>query len=59
MNLLDFIKHFGNEKGGHNISFAKNIFDNKWYSFNDTIVKEEKQFPSTDKTFLLFYQIIE
>lgn len=57
--LIGFIKHFGNEKGGHNISFAKNIFDNKWYSFNDTIVKEEKQFPSTDKTFLLFYQIIE
>ena len=57
--LIGFIKHFGNEKNGHNISFTKNIFDNKWYSFNDTIVKEEKEFPSTDKSFLLFYQMID
>ena len=57
--LIGFIKHFGNEKYGHNVAFAKNIFDNKWYSFNDKIVEEEKGFPSTDKSFLLFYQIIE
>ena len=56
--LIGFIKHFGNEKNGHNIAFSKNIFDNKWYSFNDEIVKEEKEFPSTDKSFLLFYQNI-
>ena len=57
--LIGFIKHFGNENMGHNIAFTKNIFDNKWYSYNDTIVKEEKEFPSTDKSFLLFYQIVE
>ena len=57
--LIGFIKHFGNEKNGHNVAFTKNIFDNKWYSFDDTVVKEEKEFPSTDKSFLLFYQIID
>lgn len=57
--LIGFIKHFGNEKSGHNVAFTKNIFDNKWYSFDDTIVKEEEEFPSTDKSFLLFYQIID
>lgn len=57
--LIGFIKHFGNEKSGHNIAFSKNIFDNKWYSFDDHNVKEEKDFPSTDKSFLLFYQLIE
>ena len=57
--LIGFIKHFGNEKNGHNISFTKNIFDNKWYSFNDAFVKDEKKFPSTEKSFLLFYQLIE
>lgn len=57
--LIGFVKHLGNEKNGHNISFTKNLFDNKWYSFNDTFVNEEKDFPSTDKSFLLFYQIVE
>ena len=58
--LIGFIKHFGNEKNGHNIAFSKNIFDNKWYSFNDSIVKEvQSECPSTDKSFLLFYQIID
>ena len=57
--LIGFIKRFGNEKNGHNIAFSKNIFDNEWYCFNDINVKKEKNFPSTDKSFLLFYQIIE
>jgi len=56
--LIGFIKHFGNEKSGHNIAFSKNIFDNKWYCFDDVNVIEQKEFPSTDKSFLLFYQII-
>ena len=57
--LIGFVKHLGNEKNGHNISFAKNLFDNNWYSFNDTFVNKENNFPSTDKSFLLFYQIVE
>ena len=57
--LIGFVKHLGNEKNGHNISFAKNLFDNNWYSFNDTFVNKENNLPSTDKSFLLFYQIVE
>ena len=56
--LIGFIKHIGNEKKGHNIAFSKNIFDNKWYSFDDIKVVKQEKFPSTDKSFLLFYQII-
>ena len=52
-------KHFGNEKNGHNITYSKNIFDDKWCSFNDKIVQEENENPSTQKSFLFFYQIKE
>ena len=57
--LIGFIKHLGNEKKGHNIAYSKNMYDYKWYSFNDRIVKEEKELPSTNKSFLLFYQLVE
>ena len=57
--LIGFINHYGNEVDGHNISYSKNYFDNKWYYFNDTTVQEVKGFPSTDKAFLLFYQLDE
>ena len=57
--LIGFIKHYGNDESGHNIAYSKNIFDNKWYKFNDTKVKEVNKFPSTEKSFLLFYQSIE
>ena len=56
--LIGFIKHIGNEKNGHNIAYSKNMIDNKWYSFNDRVVKEEKGLPSTNKSFLLFYQLV-
>ena len=55
--LLGFVKHNGTEKNGHNIAYSKNIFNNKWYIYNDTKVKEVNEFPSTEKSFLLFYQI--
>ena len=57
--LVGFIKHYGNDKSGHNIAYSKNMLDNKWYSFNDEIVKEINEYPSTEKSFLLFYQLIE
>lgn len=57
--LIGFIKHYGNEIDGHNIAYSKNYFDNKWYYFNDTTVQEVKGLPSTDKAFLLFYQLDE
>ena len=53
------LSHYGNDKSGHNIAYSKNMLDNKWYSFNDEIVKEINEYPSTEKSFLLFYQLIE
>lgn len=37
--LIGFINHLGNEYSGHNIAFCKNFFDNNWYQYNDSIVK--------------------
>jgi ubiquitin C-terminal hydrolase len=56
--LIGFIKHYGNEKNGHNVAFTKNIFDKKWYYYNDDHVKELRANPSTNDTFLFFYQLI-
>lgn len=33
--LRGFIKHDGDEKFGHNYAFCKNMFDDKWYEYND------------------------
>ena len=55
--LIGFIKHFGNEKNGHNVAFTKNIFDKKWYYFNDDNVQELRANPSTNDSFLFFYQL--
>lgn len=57
--LIGFIKHYGDEIDGHNVSYSKNFFDNKWYYFNDINVQEIKGVPSTEKAFLLFYQLDE
>ena len=56
--LVGFIKHYGSADDGHNVAFTKNIFDQKWYEFNDSKVKSISGLPETDKTFLLFYQLI-
>ena len=55
--LIGFIKHLGDNISGHNYSFCKNMFDNKWYEYNDSNVFEVKNDePSTDNAFLFFYQ---
>jgi ubiquitin C-terminal hydrolase len=56
--LIGFIKHYGSEEDGHNVAYTKNIFDQKWYEFNDTKVKSIYGYPETDRAFLLFYQFI-
>ena len=33
---MGFIKHFGDEKSGHNLAYCKNMFDDKWYEYNDS-----------------------
>jgi ubiquitin C-terminal hydrolase len=55
--LIGFIKHSGNEKNGHNVAYTKNIFDKKWYYFNDESVQELRANPSTNGSFLFFYQL--
>jgi len=57
--LIGFIIHLGSAEDGHNIAFTKNIFDQKWYKFNDNKVVSIKNNPPTDKAFLLFYQLID
>ena len=58
--LIGFIKHYGNEINGHNVAYSKNLFDSKWYYFSDTTVKEIDHYPpSTEKAFLLFYELID
>ena len=58
--LIGFIKHIGDNISGHNFSFCKNMFDNKWYEYNDSNVFELKNnLPSTENAFLLFYQKID
>ena len=57
--LIGFIKHLGDNISGHNYSFCKNMFDNKWYEYNDSKVFEVKNnLPSTENAFLFFYQNI-
>jgi ubiquitin C-terminal hydrolase len=56
--LIGFIKHYGSAEDGHNIAYTKNIFDQKWYLFNDSKVESINGIPKTDKAFLLFYQIM-
>ena len=56
--LKGFICHNGCTNGGHNSAYLKNISNNKWYEFNDSLVKEEK-YISFDNAILLFYEISE
>ena len=57
--LIGFVKHFGSDKSGHNVAYSKNLIDKKWYLYNDEYVKEVGEYPSTEKSFLLFYQLNE
>ena len=56
--LIGYIKHFGSAQSGHNVAYTKNIFDKKWYCFNDDQV-EQIYNHSTKGSFLLFYQLIK
>ena len=53
--LRGFIKHLGDETSGHNYSFCKNMFDDKWYEYNDSFCREIEGEPTLDKIFLLCY----
>ena len=53
--LRGFIKHSGDEVSGHNYSFCKNMFDDKWYEYNDSCCIPIDENPTLDKVFLLCY----
>ena len=53
--LRGFIKHDGDEKSGHNYAFCKNMFDDKWYEYNDCICREIKEELNLNKIFFLCY----
>lgn len=53
--LRGFIKHSGDEVSGHNYSFCKNMFDDKWYEYNDSYCIPIEGTPTLDTIFLLCY----
>ena len=53
--LRGFIKHSGNENYGHNFAFCKNMFDDKWYEYNDACCIPIEGKPTMDQIFLLCY----
>ena len=53
--LRGFIKHEGDEKSGHNYAFCKNMFDDEWYEYNDSICRNIKNEPKLNKIFFLCY----
>ena len=53
--LRGFIKHDGNVKTGHNYAFCKNMFDDKWYKYNDSNCSLINDKPKLDKIFFLCY----
>ena len=53
--LRGFIKHDGNENSGHNYSYCKNMFDDKWYKYSDSICTPIDGEPKLDKIFFLCY----
>ena len=57
--LRGFIKHIGDEKSGHNFAFCKNMFDDKWYEYNDSLCRPIDGKPELDKIFFLCYYNIE
>lgn len=50
---MGFIKHFGDEKSGHNLAYCKNMFDDKWYEYNDSICNPCD--PDLQRIFFLCY----
>ena len=52
---MGFIKHFGDEKSGHNLAYCKNMFDDKWYEYNDSKCNLINGKPTLDKIFFLCY----
>jgi len=37
---MGYIMHYGSIIGGHYTSINRNLYDNKWYNYNDDYVGE-------------------
>jgi len=59
--LIGFINHLGNEYSGHNIAFCKNFFDDHWYQYNDSLIKNVNVYDipkeAESNGFLFFYKM--
>ena len=60
-DLIGVINHYGSMEYGHYTSFCKNMHDNKWYEFNDKLVKEiqpgkEYETIVSPNAYILFYR---
>lgn len=56
-DLFGVSNHYGGMGGGHYVAYAKNYFDNRWYTFNDSSVSsmDESQIVSSS-AYVLFYR---
>ena len=54
--LIGFVKHIGNQYGGHKVAICKDSNSGKWYEFNDKNVYELPRLPQENLAFLLFYE---
>ena len=57
--LIAFIKHIGDERGGHKIAFCRDI-DNNWHKYNDSEHTPLNRFPEEENlAFLFIYERIK
>jgi len=55
-DLYGIINHYGSLHFGHYISIVKNLSDNKWYKYDDSIKTEiSEDSISKDFAYILFY----
>lgn len=59
-NLIAVANHFGGLGGGHYTAYAKNKFQNAWYTFDDSMVTPiNSSSVVTRSAYVLFYQLQE
>lgn len=58
-NLFAVSNHFGNLEGGHYTAYCKNVFDHKWYDFNDSTVTRTNGPICTKESYVLLYSSLD
>ena len=55
--LYAIVRHYGSYRGGHYVSYVKNIINDQWFQFDDSRVRPATEDRITDETpFILFYK---